>query len=67
MKLKSEDDIKTEEQEQRPEASSEREALESQQTEECKTEPDRHSHHGHKRRYDEAHGNSHYDHREDKR
>ncbi|XP_056334411.1 heterogeneous nuclear ribonucleoprotein U-like protein 1 [Danio aesculapii] len=67
VKLKSEDEIKLEQQEQRPEASNEREALESQQTEECKTEPDRHAHHGHKRRYEEAHGNSHHDHREDKR
>uniref|UniRef100_A0A671NCW4 SAP domain-containing protein n=1 Tax=Sinocyclocheilus anshuiensis TaxID=1608454 RepID=A0A671NCW4_9TELE len=68
LKVKNEDDIKTEQQEQqRPAPGSEWEDLESQQNAEIKTEQDRHAHYGHKRRFDDSHGFSYYEHREDRR
>ncbi|KAK9959128.1 hypothetical protein ABG768_011208 [Culter alburnus] len=63
VKVKNEDEIK----QQRSDPGSEWEDLESQQTVESKTEQDGHAHHGHKRRYDESHGYSCYEHREDRR
>lgn len=50
--MKNEDEIKTEQQEQRSE---------------IKTKKDGRAHYGHKRRYDESHGYSYYEHREDRR
>ncbi|KTF88312.1 hypothetical protein cypCar_00037604 [Cyprinus carpio] len=68
VKVKNEGEIKMEQQgQQRPAPSSEWEDLESQQNTEIKTEQDRHGHYGHKRRYDESHGFSYYEHREDRR
>uniref|UniRef100_A0A8C1NMV2 B30.2/SPRY domain-containing protein n=1 Tax=Cyprinus carpio TaxID=7962 RepID=A0A8C1NMV2_CYPCA len=68
LKVKNEGEIKMEQQgQQRPAPSSEWEDLESQQNTEIKTEKDRHGHYGHKRRYDESHGFSYYEHREDRR
>ncbi len=52
VKVKNEDEIKTEHQEQRSE---------------IKTKKDGGAHYGHKRRYDESHGYSYYEHREDRR
>lgn len=56
VKVKREDEMK------RSDPDGEREDLESRQTEQ-----DGHAHHGHKRRYDESHGYSYYEHREDRR
>uniref|UniRef100_A0A672SUW2 Heteroous nuclear ribonucleoprotein U like 1 n=1 Tax=Sinocyclocheilus grahami TaxID=75366 RepID=A0A672SUW2_SINGR len=68
VKVKNEDEIKTEQQElQRSDPGSEWEDQESQQNAESKTEQDAHAHYGHKRRYDESHGYSYYEHREDRR
>uniref|UniRef100_A0A8C1T3J9 Uncharacterized protein n=1 Tax=Cyprinus carpio TaxID=7962 RepID=A0A8C1T3J9_CYPCA len=68
VKVKNEGEIKMEQQgQQLPAPSSEWEDLESQQNTEIKTEQDRHGHYGHKRRYDESHGFSYYEHREDRR
>uniref|UniRef100_A0A8C1T130 Uncharacterized protein n=1 Tax=Cyprinus carpio TaxID=7962 RepID=A0A8C1T130_CYPCA len=68
IKVKNEGEIKMEQQgQQLPAPSSEWEDLESQQNTEIKTEQDRHGHYGHKRRYDESHGFSYYEHREDRR
>uniref|UniRef100_A0A672SWJ6 Heteroous nuclear ribonucleoprotein U like 1 n=1 Tax=Sinocyclocheilus grahami TaxID=75366 RepID=A0A672SWJ6_SINGR len=63
VKVKNEDEIKTEQQElQRSDPGSEWEDQESQQNAESKTEQDAHAHYGHKRRYDESHGYSYYEH-----
>ncbi|XP_056126191.1 heterogeneous nuclear ribonucleoprotein U-like protein 1 [Rhinichthys klamathensis goyatoka] len=68
VKVKNEDEIKPEQQEpQRSDPDGEREDLESRQTVKSKSEQDGHAHHGHKRRYDESHGYSYYEHREDRR
>ncbi|XP_016431403.1 heterogeneous nuclear ribonucleoprotein U-like protein 1 isoform X3 [Sinocyclocheilus rhinocerous] len=68
VKVKNENEIKTEQQEQqRSDPGSEWEDQESQQNAESKTEQDAHAHYGHKRHYDESHGYSYYEHREDRR
>ncbi|KAK7160070.1 hypothetical protein R3I93_007887 [Phoxinus phoxinus] len=65
VKVKNEDEIKPEQQRSDPDG--EGEDLESRQSVKSKTEQDGHAHHGHKRRYDESHGYSYYEHREDRR
>lgn len=65
VKVKNEDEIKPEQQRSDPDG--EREDLERRQTVKSKSEQDGHAHHGHKRRYDESHGYSYYEHREDRR
>uniref|UniRef100_A0A671RPM3 Heterogeneous nuclear ribonucleoprotein U-like protein 1 n=1 Tax=Sinocyclocheilus anshuiensis TaxID=1608454 RepID=A0A671RPM3_9TELE len=68
VKVKNEDEIKTEQQElQCSDPGCEWEDQESQQNAESKTEQDAHAHYGHKRHYDEIHGYSYYEHREDRR
>ncbi|KAI2653654.1 Heterogeneous nuclear ribonucleoprotein U [Labeo rohita] len=68
VKVKNEEEIKTEQQEQqRSDTGSEWEDQERHQNAGSKTEQDRHARYGHKRRYDESHGYSYYEHREDRR